>query len=162
MQNTYTYDFSFKTSVNEKTYDFAVNCSAVCWALAVYFFLKDTPFSRWYSFSLLLIAILFPYLLLSKKERLGSQGARLFALEMSKYIIIADFLAKYVAFGFISCVTSLTDKFDKGSSFIDLSPTIAATVLHCIFFWIARHIYWRQGEEERARVSGIIKGEDSK
>lgn len=142
-------DFKYRTSVNEKTYDFSVNISGILWALGVYFYLKDSSYSSYslyFAISMFVLSFLIPYLFYTKKDKIQRNKGKLFSLGMSGYVILADFLAKFVCYGLIACVVGFHNKLEAGKNCLS---AFILMFLHCLAFWGARHIYWRFGEEER-------------
>lgn len=142
-------DFKYKTSVNEKTYDFSVNISGILWALGVYFYLKDSPYSLYFAISMFVFSFLIPYLFYTKKDKVQRNKGELFSLDMSRYVILADFLAKFVCYGLVACVVGFLNKLEGGKNCLS---AFILMLLHCLAFWGARHIYWRFGEKERDNI----------
>jgi len=141
-------DFIFKTSANEKTYDFSTNISGILWALGVYFFLKGSNL-LFFAISSALLSVFIPYLFFTKKDKLTRSNAKLYSLDMSSYVIVADFLAKYVNYGFAASVIGIFNKLENEKSVLSAGFLALA---HVVAFWISRHIYWRFGEVERERI----------
>jgi hypothetical protein len=148
-------DFTFKTSVNEKAYDFSVNIAGVFWAIGVYFFLREVDRDTIKGFIFLSLSLLVPVLVMLKKDTLERQsGSLLFALETDYIIIVADFLSKFVIYGTASCAITLSDNFEKGLRYI--FPFVMLFI-HGLFFWVARGIYWRWGSKERESYAAILE-----